>query len=360
MNRRSLLAGGAAFGLASTLPHPGLSQMRGFAMPAEEQRHARTFMQWPVNRRIHRDPVFLDMLQRAIARIANAIVDYEPVVMLMDKRYVRAARRKLSRNVEIWDIPTNDLWARDSGPPFVKNEAGDLAVLDFHFNGWGGKQVHNHDGKVARRVAERLGLPVIDTGLTGEPGGVESDGAGTLLANASCWVNPNRNTLSQRDIGKRLLKAYGATKIIWTPGVKGLDITDDHIDTTARFVEPGQVLIQLPRRPYRDDPFAISAWKAHDILRDSTDARGKPLKLTVLPAPVRTRIRANDFVSSYVNFYVCNDALIAAQFGDKRADAKARELLEDLHPHRDVVMLNVDPVGEVGGGIHCATQQMPA
>ena len=41
------------------------------------------------------------------------------------------------------------------------------------------------------------------------------------------------------------------------------------------------------------------------------------------------------------------------------ADAEAAELLADLYPGREIVMLNIDPVGEVGGGIHCATHEQP-
>ena len=72
------------------------------------------------------------------------------------------------------------------------------------------------------------------------------------------------------------------------------------------------------------------------------------------------RARADDFVSSYVNYYVCNGAVIAAQFGDREADAEAHEILTSLYPGRQIVQLNIDALGASGGGIHCATQQQPA
>ena len=52
--------------------------------------------------------------------------------------------------------------------------------------------------------------------------------------------------------------------------------------------------------------------------------------------------------------------MIAAEFGDPETDAIARKALARHYPGREVVTLNVDALGEVGGGIHCATQQMPA
>jgi len=225
--------------------------------------------------------------------------------------------------------------------------------------GWGNKQVHNNDTLVARRVAEWLGLPVYDSGLTGEPGGVEWDGDGTLLAHASCWVNPNRNDLSIQEIETRLLAAYGADKMIWAPGVAGLDVTDDHIDALARFVRPGTVIIQVPY-PEDTDPFSQSARKTLSILKQAEDAHGNRLEIVEVASPARTRVQSDEFVASYVNYYVCNDAVICAEFGDRETDGAFVAALAELYPDREIVSLNVDPIGETGGGIHCATQQQPS
>lgn len=331
-----------------------------FWMPEERDPHERTFMQWPVSREVHPDPVFLDMLQQSIADTANAIAEFEPVVMLMDKRFENAARRKLSDGVEIWNIPTDDLWCRDAGPCFVRNEAGDLAVSHFNFNGWGDKQVHGNDGKIATAIAERLGLKLLDNGLVGEPGGLESDGEGTVIAHESSWVIDNRNSGSRAEIEAKILEAVGGEKMIWAPGVKGQDITDYHIDALARFTEPGTVLIQLPdEADAEDDVFAAAAYETHDILEAASDVDGQKFEIVVMPQPYDIRVKADDFVASYVNYYVCNGAVIAAQFGDSEVDAEAKETLGELYPDREIVMLNVDPIGECGGGIHCATQQQP-
>jgi len=363
MKQATVRAAGLAAFATGTLPmlsdaaEPfGLPQ--GYFVPAEEEPHERTFMQWPVNRTVHPDRWFLEDLQQAIADVANTIAAFEPVVMLMAEQHRQSARKLLSADVEIWDVPTDDLWCRDSGPLFAIDDAGGLAVSGIQFNGWGNKQVHDNDGLVARRVADRLGLKVYPSGLKGEPGGVEWDGSGTLLAQESCWVNPNRNSLSRSEIETRLLAAYGADKMIWAPGVRGLDITDDHIDALARFVRPGTVIIQVP---YPDDtaPFSESARRTLSILRGATDAAGRPLEIVEIASPGRTRITSDDFVSSYVNYYVCNGAVICAQFGDGETDAETVEVLGDLYPDREIISLNVDPIGETGGGIHCATQQQP-
>ena len=325
------------------------------SVPPEEAPHARTFMMWPTSRRVYDDPVFLDMAQQTIADIANTISDFEPVTILASGDHHRVVRKRLSQQVELWDVPTEDLWCRDAGPLFAKIGDGRLAVSHIEFNGWGEKQVHRNDARIAAKIAERLELPLIASGLVGEAGGVEQDGHGLLLAHESSWVNPNRNPgLSRDDIGERLLAAYGAQEIVWSEGVWGEDITDYHIDSLARFTGPGRVLINLPEKPDRRDPFHLAALDTHAGLKE----RG--LEVEVIPEPVEPRMKSRDFVASYANYYACNGAIIAAEFGDPRTDEIAVSALSAHYPGREIVTLNVDPLGELGGGIHCATQQMPA
>ncbi len=315
-------------------------------------------MQWPVSLDVY-DARSLRAVQTEIALIANTISQFEPVAMLASGAAAKAARAQLGRAVEIWDIPTDDLWCRDSGPTFVKNAKGELAIAHIQFNGWGRKQPHRNDARIAAAVAKRLGLPLLATGLVGEQGGVEHDGAGTLLAHESSWVNPNRNKGSATTIGTLLNGALGGEKIIWAPGIKGADITDYHIDALARFTSPGRVLIQLPEEPDPADPWSNSAFETYEILKNAIDAKGRKLDIVVVTEPVDIRSDKPDFVASYVNYYVCNGAVIGAEFGDRAADEQARSILASLYPGRTVIGINIDTIGESAGGIHCATQQQP-
>jgi agmatine deiminase len=356
MNRRDMLASGGAVTLMSLIPkHAGAAPPQGYRIPAEEDRHSGTLMQWPTHRAVYPDPYFLRMTQQTIADVANAIAAFEPVTMLAAKDQHAKARRKLSQNVMLWDIPTEDLWCRDAGPIFALGPDGKLAVARIQFNGWGNRQVHKNDSKIAALVARRMGLELVETGLTGEGGGVDQDGHGLLMAHESSWVNENRNPGLTRDqIETRLLAAFGARQMIWSGGVWGQDITDYHIDSLARFTGAGRVLINLPISPDPHDPFHVAALATHKTLL----AAG--LDVTVIPEPVKRRVDDIEFVASYANYYVCNGAVIAAEFGDKDTDAQATRALAKHYPGRDVITLNVDPLGELGGGIHCATQQIPA
>ena len=355
-NRREFLAGVAATSMVAAFPSMTKAARRPLLkVPAEHDPHALTFMQWPISRKVHSDPVFLGMLQQSIATVANAIVEFEPVVMLADGRLHGPISKRLDKRVELWDIPTEDLWARDSGPLFAKDQNGKLVVSHIQFNGWGNKQIHNKDGLIAQRVAERLNLDVVPAAVIGEAGGVEHNGDDLLIAHESSWVNDNRNPGLQRSIiGDRLKDAYGASRIIWSEGVYDEDITDYHIDSLVRFTDRRRAIINLPVTPDPDDPFHAAALETERTLR----AAG--LELEVIPEPEFRRVKSLGFVASYANFYVCNGAVIMAEFGDKETDSQAVDALQRHFPGREIVALNIDPIGEVGGGIHCATQQMPA
>ena len=326
----------------------------GFRVPPEEALHKLTFMQWPVSPDVYGSGRYRRQVQNLIAEIANTVAQFEPVVVLAAPEAHGTARRKLSSKIELWDIPVDDLWCRDSGPLFARDAQGRLSVRQLNFNGWG-RYWHPNDEQIAARVADRMGLPLHDSGIVGEAGGTEADGHGLLMANESSWVNPNRNPGLSRDrIEQALLAAYGASHMIWGKGVKGHDVTDDHIDGLARFTGRGRVLMMLSTPAEPGNPFDASAHTLYRRLRD------KGMQVDTLPWPEHGRISDPASLGSYVNYYVCNGGVIASESGDRHTDALAAQALRRHYPDRELVMLNTDLLSELGGGIHCATQQMPA
>ena len=69
-------------------------------------------------------------------------------------------------------------------------------------------------------------------------------------------------------------------------------------------------------------------------------------------------MRDLDFVASYVNHYICNGAIVLAEFGDKDSDQRAAAYMHAAYPNREVIQINSDALDELGGSIHCATQQL--
>ncbi|MFE4719905.1 agmatine deiminase family protein, partial [Streptomyces sp. NPDC056728] len=184
---------------------------------------------------------------------------------------------------------------------------------------------------------------------------------GTLIATKSSLVNKNRNPgMTTTQIETAMCDAFGASKVIWFNGVTGRDITDDHVDATSRFLAAGDGLVQMPLAT-DTDAWSKDARQQYQILSTSTDADGTPIAVTKIQGPDYSRIRSSDvnFVAAYANYYVCNGAVISAQFGDTRADAAAKAALQRLFPGRTLEQLNIDSLGAGGGGIHCVTQQQP-
>lgn len=328
-------------------------------MPDEGAPHLRTWMAFGASAPIW-GKTLLPEVQRNVATIALTIAQYEPVSMLVRQADLAVAQRLMADKVELIVCPLDDLWMRDTGPVFVVTENGEKAAVDFNFNGWGEKQDCDADAQVAAFVAQRAGVRRIQTDLVLEGGGIEVDGQGMAIITDSCVLNDNRNPgVSKSHCERELKRLLGLEHIIWLPGLKGKDITDGHTDFYARFARPGVVVAG-----YDPDPqsFDHAVTKRHlDMLRTATDGEGRTLDVVVLEAPstVRERFSNDDFAAGYINFYVCNGAVIAPEFGDARADAAAKRALQRVFPERDVVQINIDGLAAGGGGIHCTTQQEP-
>lgn len=325
-------------------------------MPDESHPHALTYMAWPT-RRIWKSE--LGGVREDIAGIARAIAEFEPVTLLANERDVKAAQRACGAGVTVVPTPVDDLWLRDTGPNFVLGAQG-IAGVDLNFNGWGDKQTHDRDGRVAAEILESKQIKRIQAPVTGEGGGIEVDGRGTLLATESCWVNSNRNPgKSREEIEHAMHALFGVSTVIWVKGTKGHDITDYHIDALARFSEPGVVVMSTPPEGAPQDVWKTAYQQARSVLEKTRDARGKPFEIVELPEATDLRGHGEDFLASYVNYYVCNGGVVIPRFGDTRADMNAASIVKELYPGRDVVQVRVDTLGEGGGGIHCATQQLP-
>lgn len=363
MDKREFLQATIVFGsgvLFARVPAIAASLSSQYRMPDESERHLRTWMAFGASKKIWGSKLQPEV-QRNLASIANAVVEFEPVNMLVREADLAIAKKLLNPKIKLLVLPLDDIWARDTGSVFVFDDMGRRAAIDFNFNGWGNKQTHAHDAKVARFMAKAAGVPLLSTELILEGGSIEVDGDGTAMLTESSVLNDNRNPdWSKADVEAELKDLLGIEKIIWLPGIKSKDITDAHIDFYARFVQPGVVVAGYePDTSFYDHEIT----KANiELLKKATDAQGRKLEVHVLtgPSSIRDKYASADFAAGYLNYYLCNGAVIATEFGDKKADVDAKRLLETLYPARKVIQLNIDGIAAGGGGIHCATQQEPA
>lgn len=327
---------------------------RDLLMPAEWQPHARTWMAFP--------PAVYGGGSPAVAReawsaVARAIARFEPVAMVVDPADVDHARALVGDVAEVVIVPLNDAWARDIAPTFVKDGSETVAV-DWEFNGWGAQSwAHwDKDRQVARAIAAHLGVEVVAGSLVNEGGGIEVDGAGTVLLTESVQRDPARNPgLTRTDVEARVHAALGTTRALWLErGLAGdyLEFgTRGHVDLVAKFVRPGVAMVHDQRDPSHPD---------HAVTLDATERLGEAgYEVVPVPAPATREVDGRTCDWSYVNCYVCNDAVILGTYGDDRDD-EAAGVLRTLFPRREVVRVDARPLFALGGGVHCITQQQPA
>lgn len=331
--------------------------------PAEWEHHTRSVMIWPASEDLCKE--LLSGVRDDVANIAKAISYYEEVVVLAEPTQVKDAEKALGSKIKVIPMEIDDLWARDTLPAFVEN-GHEVYGIDLHFNGWGDKQNHEKDAKVAMQLLEMYNLSCVSSPVVCEGGALETDGLGTLIATESSIVNENRNPGKNRDqIEKELKEVLGVTKIIWITGVKGGDITDAHIDALVRFVSPGVIVLSLPPKIGAkvlgdDNVWVQCSNQAKEVLKNATDVCGQVLKIHDIyePNPSKITGKGQQFLSSYVNYYVANGAVIVPAFGDKEADKEAQDLLRKLYPGREIVPVNINNLAALGGGIHCSVHDM--
>jgi agmatine deiminase len=330
----------------------------GFKMPAEWERHSRTFMEWPVQDALWPGP-FREVLT-VFADIAKKIAAFEPLTLIARPELIEEAARFCGPDIEILPINHNDSWMRDNGPTFITNIHGKIAGINWIFTGWGGKFPAEDDNRVAPQLLHHFGVPCFDVPVVMEGGSFHVDGEGTLLTTEECLLNPNRNPHLSRSVIEEFLKQYlNVAKIIWLR--KGLlgDDTDGHIDNIACFARPGVVVTQVCSNP-ADPNYEISKENL-SILKTATDAQGRHFKIIPIEQPPAAYYEGSRLTLSYLNFYFVNNGIILPVFGGKAAatDQAAVDTLRQLFPERPVVTTNGSVIARGGGNVHCLTQQMP-
>jgi agmatine deiminase len=320
--------------------------------PGEWEPHERTIMGWPC-----RTSLWGPTLERAradYAAVANAIADFEDVTMIAaSAQDAQAARSACAGRVEIIELPIDDSWLRDSGPIYVVDDNGGRLAVHFGFNAWGERfPPWDKDAEIGGLIAHELGDEVRRAPMVLEGGSVISDGAGTIVTTEQCLLAPNRNPSLSRGAIEELLADYlGADRVVWLgEGLVEDRDTDGHIDMIAAFAPGGRVLTQTVtgENPNRA--------RCEENLERFGDAGIETIEVPFLPY---AEIAGERVAVGYLNFYVCNGAVIVPVTGID-FDDEALAIIADAFPGRSVVPVPGATIAYGGGGPHCITQQVPA
>ena len=329
-----------------------------FFMPAEWHPHTATWIAWPGLEEAYIDAPggqIEGMKQAKVCygQVAKTIARFETVNVLACKDAIEEAKAHCGPDVNIVEAVIDDGWIRDSGPTFVVNDSGEVAGVNWVFNAYGNKYAHENDAKVARFVLDHLKVKYFDCDLVVEGGGIHVDGEGTVLITENNLLNKNRNpNQTKADVEKYLNDYIGATKVIWLNGDIPYDETDGHVDGLACFVRPGVVMTTTTRD--KDHPDYEVLKENLEILKNSTDAKGRKLEIIEIDQP------AKYIYTCAMNFYMVNGAVIIPAYNFPEYDKYVLDLFKKTFTDREVIQLDTGIILFGGGNIHCITQQQPA
>ena len=232
------------------------------------------------------------------------------------------------------------------------------------------------DNRMARKLCDLLEKDVYDKrDFILEGGSIHVDGEGTCMVTENCLLSKGRNPeLSREQIEDTLKEYLNVSTVLWLPCGIYHDETNEHVDNICAFVAPGEVVLAWTEDE-NDIQYAMSK-ACLDYLEKAVDAKGRHIKVHKLPLPKPvtitkeecdgldacwdepTRSPGERLAASYVNFYISNKNIVMPGFGDP-ADKKAKKILQDLFPDREVVQIYARDILIGGGNIHCITQQIP-
>mgnify|MGYP006267107197 CR=1 FL=1 len=332
-------------------------------MPAEWAPQKATWLSWPSNPKLW--PGHFDLIPAKFAEFAAHISRFQPVkinaagaLKAQALQCLQAAKADLSV-IELVEIPTNDVWCRDHGPIFVKNnKTGELAITDWEFHGWGGKFTANLDNEVPGKIAQHLGLKKFSYPFELEGGGIEVSGDGLLLTTEAVQNNPNRATgRDDQAFHRAIREGLNIDEILWIGEGLANDDTDGHIDNLARFVGPRRLLVVSEKNPA--SPNYAPLQKNLERLRETRVKGNERLEIIELPLPTPIQLAGRDLPPSYANFLIVNDGVLVPIYG-QASDRQALGIIQDCFPQRRVVGIDCRVMLIEGGALHCLSQQQPA
>ncbi len=334
-------------------------------LPAEWEPQAAVLIAWP-----HADTDWAERLasvETTYAALAAAVTRFESLVIVVPDAAVHSHAEELIRaagadlmHVRFVELPYDDTWLRDSGPLTLRNDAGQFRLTDFRFTGWGGKFGAEQDdaliaGLVEAGVFGQAAHKRVDWALEG--GGVESDGAGTVLTTWRCLTQRHPEQ-SREEMSAILRDSLRASRILWLDfGYLEGDDTDAHIDTLARFAPGDRIVFQACDDT--GDPHFEELRRMADELAALRTMDGKPYTLYPLPWAKPIVDKGRRLAASYANYLIVNGAVLVPAYGDAADDAAAR-IIGEAHPGREVMQIPCRPLIWQNGSLHCITMQLPA
>ena len=330
-------------------------------LPAEWEPQAAILIAWPHNGTDWN--YILEEVESCYIKVAEAITEYEDLIIVSPSP--DSVKTKLTHlpqeHIHIYQIHTNDTWARDFGPISMLSD-GEPFLYNFKFNAWGLKFQANYDNLINTQLAK---LSAFKCKLKNrlnfvlEGGSIESDGCGTMLTTMECLLSPNRNgEFTKQEIETYLSHQFGLQKIIWlNHGFLEGDDTDSHIDTLARLCPNATILYVGCDNPNDKHYHSLKAMESE--LMQATNAQGEPFKCIKLPFPEPIFDEdGHRLPATYANFLITNKQVLVPIYGQPDTDNEALQIIKTVFPNREIKGINCRSLIKQHGSLHCITMQL--
>ncbi len=278
------------------------------------------------------------------------------------KKHIAQTLEKFSvdkNQITFLTIPTNDTWARDYGPLFVK-EPSSYKLLDFKFDAYGDKYSHQLDNEFNSTFVNKINLkvPYKSIDLVIEGGNIDINDNQICLSTKNCFER--NNPLLGVEFAKLehdLNEYLGIDHFLWLD-VKPLmgDDTDSHIDTLARFCGNDVIVYSAMNSKYDANQETLAMLKKQ---LEQIKKQNNHIELAPLPMPQPIENNGSQLPASYVNFLITNEYVYVPVFSDKQ-DSFALKFFDELFPEHLIIDIESNALIQQFGGIHCATMQIPA
>lgn len=416
-----------------TLQYRGLD-FKNFRFPGEFEPQEAVIIGWPAMSECIKGY----SLHRAFAQLIKIIVEHAEGVTV----YVNCPNGKTlpgceaalaEEHVDLEKIilttyPDGSNWTRDYGPDIMVDDQGHTVLANPRFNMYGQSTIDSLTSRLCARFGPHFALEMgcrdfVNSKLITEGGDKEFNGDGILIALRDTEVTKRNPHLSTEEVEEELKRLFNLQKVIWlekgvfddeltTSGV--LDYIDGepvyrsssangHTDEFCRFADKNTVILAevteeeaATLNSHRITKERMDA--AYEVLKNASDAEGKPFKILRMPVPEPIYIHSKpgdwindtwshryaeggDFLDdgtpmphgdmtmqpalSYCNFLILNNIVIAQSYWEegrpesiKKRDEEALAVLREAFPDRKVIPFVSTALNIRGGGVHCATKNV--
>ena len=334
-------------------------------LPAEWHKQSLIQLTWP-----HKGTdwaYMLDEVETCFLNIAYEILERQNLMVVAPEPFSIGDRIEAHggnvKNLTVSTAKTNDTWARDHAFITMLKEDGTPLLLDFCFNGWGMKFAANYDNQINSTLYYKCkaltGEYVFHRDFVLEGGSIESDGKGTLLTTEECLLAKNRNEKSKEEIENYLKETFHLQQVLWLKhGYLAGDDTDSHVDTLARLC-PDDTIAYVQCTDATDEHYAELAAMEEELKAFRT-LEGKPYRLLALPMADAVYDEDGERLpATYANFLIMNEAVLYPTYRQPENDVRAKEVLAEAFPGREIVGIDCTALIKQHGSLHCVTMQYP-